>query len=95
MPGRKAKKSEKIEVRISSEEKRELQVLARQRGQTVGIIVRDLVTDHLMTSRRAELQTALRERTDMILTTLTGEEARIYVGSDAESYEISLKVGDA
>ncbi|HPF23987.1 MAG: hypothetical protein R3C08_07875 [Hyphomonas sp.] len=68
MSGRKAKKSEKIEVRISHEEKRELQVLAQHRGQTVSMIVRDLVTEHLKAARRAELQTALRERTDMILT---------------------------
>ncbi len=40
---RKPKKSEKIEVRISHEEKRDLQMLARQRGQTVSTIVRGLV----------------------------------------------------
>ena len=63
---RKPKKSEKIEVRISHEEKRDLQALARQRGQTVSTIVRGLVADHLKASRRAELQTSIRERTDMI-----------------------------
>ena len=67
-PSRKLKKSEKIEVRISHEEKRELQVLARQRGQTVSTIVRGLVADHLKLARRAELQTSLKERTDMIIT---------------------------
>ena len=64
---RKPKKSEKIEVRISHEEKRELQILARQRGQTVSTIVRGLVADHLSASRRAELQSSLREITNMIL----------------------------
>ena len=66
-PRRKPKKSEKIEVRISHEEKRELQILARQCGQTVSTIVRGLVADHLKASRRAELQSLLRDRTDMIL----------------------------
>lgn len=71
IPRRKPKKSEKIEVRISYEEKRDLQTLARQRGQTVSTIVRGLITDHLRASQRAELQrpfrASLRERTDMIL----------------------------
>lgn len=67
IPRRKPKKSEKIEVRISHEEKRDLQSLARQRGQTVSTIVRGLVRDHLRGSRRAELQTSLKDRTVMIL----------------------------
>jgi hypothetical protein len=70
-PNRKPKKSEKIEVRISHEEKRELQILARQRGQTVSTIVRGLVTDHLKAAGQADLQpflrASLKERTDMIL----------------------------
>ena len=38
-PRRTPKKSEKIEVRISHEEKQDLQMLARRRGQTVSSIV--------------------------------------------------------
>nr|WP_321359078.1 hypothetical protein [uncultured Hyphomonas sp.] len=71
IPRRKPKKSEKIEVRISHEEKRDLQMLARQRGQTVSTIVRRLVGDHLKASRRAELQSSFRDHTAMLLKPLS------------------------
>ena len=70
-PRRTPKKSEKIEVRVSHEEKQDLQMLARRRGQTVSTIVRGLVADHLRAARRAELQSVFRNRADMILRPLT------------------------
>ena len=64
---RQPKKSEKIEVRLSHEEKSALQSLARRQGRTISTIVRDLLADHLRDVLQAEQQPSIRERTAMIL----------------------------
>ena len=66
-PRRQPKKSEKIEVRVSHEEKRALQTLAQRQGRTISTIVRGLVADHLKETLRAEQQSSIPERTAMIL----------------------------
>ena len=64
---RQPKKSEKIEVRLSHEEKSALLSLARRQGRTISTIVRDLLADHLRDVLQAEQQPSIRERTAMIL----------------------------